>query len=139
MAASIFGGKSILAGKEALNTALKDTQVLWDKTLDSSGGREEWKFCSKAAGRTLQVKKGKRTLFCLMPKVGWFQMIFICGERAASAAQSFELPGKVLDDFKNSSVCRRTLSCGRYLFKYGYGYSEKNAAAETGILSITAQ
>jgi hypothetical protein len=98
MAASIFGEKAVLPNEEALRVALKDTQVLWDKILDISGGKGEWKFYGKAAGWTFQVKKGKRTLFYMMPKDGWFQMTFVYGERAVEAAQAYELPKNVLDD-----------------------------------------
>ena len=98
MAVSIFGEKAILPNKEALSVTLKDTQVLWDEVLDISGGKGEWEFYGKAAGWTFQVKKGKRTLFYMMPKDGWFQMTFVYGERAVEAAQAHELPKNVLDD-----------------------------------------
>ena len=104
MAASIFGEKAILPNKEALSVVLKDAQVLWDKILDFSGGKGEWKFYSKSAGWTVQVKKGKRTLFYLMPKDGWFQMTFVYGERAVEAAQSFGLPETVLNELKQATV-----------------------------------
>ena len=104
MAASIFGEKAIVPDKEALSVALKDNQVLWDKILEFSGGSGEWKFYGKAAGWTFQVKNSKRTLFYMMPKDGWFQMTFVYGERAASAAQSFGLPEKVLSDLKQARV-----------------------------------
>ena len=104
MAASIFGEKEIVPNEEALNAALKDSQVLWDEILDFLGGKGEWKFYSKAAGWTFPVKKGKRTLFYLMPKDAWFQMIFVYGERAVEAAQSFELPEKVLNDIQQATA-----------------------------------
>ena len=98
MAASIFGEKAIIPNEETLSSALKGIQVLWDKILDISGGKGEWKFYGKAAGWTFQVKKGKRTLFYMTPKDGWFQMTFVYGERAVEAAQAYELPKSVLDD-----------------------------------------
>ena len=104
MAASIFGEKEIVPSKEILCSALNDNQVLWDKILEFSGGKGEWKFYGKAAGWTFQVKKGKRTLFYMMPKDGWFQMTFVYGERAVEAARWFELPEKVLNDLKQATV-----------------------------------
>ena len=104
IAASIFGEKAIVPDKEALSTALKDNQVLWDEVLDFSGGAGEWKFYSKAAGWTVQVKKDKRTLFYLMPKDGWFQMTFVYGERAVEAAKSFELPEIVLGKIEQATA-----------------------------------
>ena len=98
MAASIFGEKTIAPNKEALSAALKENQVLWDKTLEISGGKGEWKFYGKAAGWTFQVRKGKRTLFYMMPKDGWFQLTFVYGERAVEAAKAANLPERVLND-----------------------------------------
>ena len=98
MAVSIFGEKAILPNEEALSVTLKDTQVLWDKILEISDGKGEWKFYGKAAGWTFQVKKGKRTLFYMIPKDGWFQMTFVYGERAVEAAPAHELPKNILDD-----------------------------------------
>ena len=98
MSASIFSEKAIIPTQESLSMALKDNLVLWNRILDSSGGKGEWKFYSKAAGWTLQVKKGKRALFYLMPKEGWLQMIFVFGERAVEAAKSADLPKQVLND-----------------------------------------
>ena len=104
MAASIFGEKAIIPDKEALSVTLKDNHVLWDEILDFSGGSGEWKFYSKSAGWTMQVKKGKRTLFYLMPKDGFFQMTFVYGERAVEAAKSFELPEKVLGNIEQATA-----------------------------------
>ena len=104
MAASIFSEKAIVPDKEALGIALKDTQVLWDEILDFSDGSGEWKFYSKAAGWTMQVKKSKRTLFYLMPKDGWFQMTFVYGERAVEAAKSFGLPENVLGNIEQATA-----------------------------------
>ena len=98
MAASVLGEKTIVPDEEALNAALKGGKTLWDKMIDISGGSGEWKFYSKAAGWTYPVKKGKRTLFYMMPKDGWFQLTFVYGERAVEAAKSADLPEQVLID-----------------------------------------
>jgi hypothetical protein len=98
MAASIFGEKAIVPNKETLSVALKDNQLLWDKMISISGGKGEWKFYTKAAGWTCSVKKNKRTLFYMMPKDSWFQLIFVYGERAFEAAKSAGLPEQVLND-----------------------------------------
>ena len=63
MALNIFGEKEIVPDNEILSAALNDNQDLWDRILEFSGGKGEWKFYEKAAGRTFQVKEGKRTLF----------------------------------------------------------------------------
>ena len=98
MAASIFGEKAIVPDKELLAAALKDSKTLWNKMIDLSDGRGEWKFYSKAAGWTYPIKKKKRTLFYMMPKDGWFQLTFVYGERAIEAAKSAGLQEQTLND-----------------------------------------
>ena len=98
MAASIFGEKAVVPNEEALNSVLKDSKILWDKMIVFSGGIGEWKFYSKAAGWTYQIKKNKRALFYMMPKDGWFQLTFVYGERAVEAAKSADLPEQTLSD-----------------------------------------
>ena len=98
MAESIFGEKAIVPNEESLNSALKGSKALWDKMISISEGSSEWKFYSKAAGWTYPIKKNKRTLFYMMPKDGWFQLIFVYGERAVEAAKAAGLPEQTLSD-----------------------------------------
>ena len=98
MSESIFSEKTIVPDEESLGVALKDSKALWDKMFSISEGNGEWKFYSKAAGWTCQVKKNKRTLFYMMPKDGWFKLIFVFGERATEAAKSAGLPEQTLND-----------------------------------------
>ena len=98
MAESIFGEKVIIPNEEMLSEALKSGKVLWDKMIDISEGKGEWKFYMKAAGWTYPIKKNKRTLFYMMPKDGWFKLIFVYGQRAVEAAKSADLPEQILND-----------------------------------------
>ena len=98
MAESIFSEKAIVPNEEMLSTALNASKFMWDKMISISGGSGEWKFYSKAAGWTHPVKKNKRTLFYMMPKDGWFKLIFVYGERAVEAAKLAGLPEQVLSD-----------------------------------------
>ena len=104
MAASIFEEKAIVPNEDSLISALKASKALWDKTVNISGGSGVWKFYSKAAGWTFAVKKGKRTLFYMMPKDAWFQLTFVFGERAVEAAKSANLPEQVLNDLLNAKA-----------------------------------
>ena len=98
MAESIFNEKAIVPNEEMLNTALNSRKKFWDKMISLSEGIGEWKFYSKTAGWTYPVKKNKRTLFYMMPKDRWFQLIFVYGEQAVEAAKSVDLPEQVLND-----------------------------------------
>ena len=104
MAESVFGEKSSMPTEEALIMALKGSEIRWDKMLELCGGVGEWKFYSKAAGWTYPVKKGKRTLFYMMPKDGWFKLFFVYGGRAVEAAQTANLPEKVLEDLLQATA-----------------------------------
>ena len=104
MAESVFGEKGIIPDEEALKISLKDNKKLWDKMINLSGGSGEWKFYSKAAGWTYPVKLAKRTLFYMMPKEGWFRLIFVFGERAVEAAKSAGLPEQVLNDLLQATA-----------------------------------
>ena len=104
MAESIFGEKTIKPDDTALSAALKNSYALWTKMLELSGGAGEWKFYSKAAGWSYQVKSGKRALFYMQPKDGFFRLTFVLGEHAVKAAASADLPAAVLDDLMRATA-----------------------------------
>ena len=104
MAESIFAEKKVIPSEEVLSAALRDNRVLWNKTVALSGGSGEWKFYTKAAGWTYQVKQGKRALFYMIPKVGSFRLIFVYGKRAVEAAKSAGLPEQVMKDLLEAKV-----------------------------------
>ena len=104
MAESVFGDKATVPDEDRLNTALGDSKALWNKIIRISGGSGEWKFYTKAAGWVYPIKKGKRTLFYMMPKDGRFRLTFVFGERAVEAAKSAGLPEPVLTDLLQSTA-----------------------------------
>ena len=97
MAESVFGDKAILPAGDALYAALGQSGPWWDALLAESGGTGEWKHYTKAAGWVYPVKRGKRTLFYLLPKEGNFKLSFVFGERAVQAAKTAGLPPPVLE------------------------------------------
>jgi len=104
MAESIFAEKKVIPSEAVLNESLKDNRGLWDKMIALSGGSGEWKFYTKAAGWTYQVKHGKRALFYMIPKDGLFRLIFVYGKRAVEAAKSAGLPEQVMKDLLEAKV-----------------------------------
>ena len=104
MAESIFSEKATIPNEEALGLALKGNKALWDQMLITSNGVGEWKFYSKAAGWSYQVKQGKRALFYMIPKDGWFRLTFVYGNRAVEAAPAMGLPEAVLNDLQQATV-----------------------------------
>jgi len=102
MADSVFGDKGTIPEEQGLYDVLNSARSSWDEIFGISGGIGEWKFYSKNAGWTYVVKSGKRTLFYMTPKEGWFKVIFVLGKRAVDAAGSADLPGNVFNDLMQS-------------------------------------
>lgn len=119
MAESVFGDKAVVPTDAALSEALGDGRGLWDEMVALAEGSGEWKFYTKAAGWSYPVKRGKRTLFYLLPKAGWFKLTFVLGERAVEAAKTADLPPAVLNDL---------LQARAYVEGRGVSIDVKNAA-----------
>lgn len=48
----------------------------------------EWKSYGVKHGWSLRLKRGKRTIVYLVPCEGWFEVLFILGDRAVTAART---------------------------------------------------
>lgn len=103
MAGSYFMDKETKPTTELLKEALGDSFALWSDLEAWAGTAGEWKF-SKSAGWNFPAKAGKRTLFYLMPKQGWFTLVFVYGGKAVEAAKGAGLPPQVLEDLLNARV-----------------------------------
>lgn len=57
---------------------------------------EQWRFFSPKSGWSLQVLRGKRTVFWLNPRAGHFLASTAFGDRAVEAAREAGLPDEVM-------------------------------------------
>ena len=100
MSLSAFGEKAAVPDDDKVASVLGGAKGLWDKLKEHTARSyedvsEEWKFYSKAAGWTLLIKSGKRTLLYLIPQEGLFKVSFVFGERALKAAEDADIPADV--------------------------------------------
>jgi hypothetical protein len=100
MSLSAFGEKAAVPDDDKVASVLGGAKGLWDKLKEHTARSyenvsEEWKFYSKAAGWTLAIKSGKRTLFYLIPQGGLFKAGFVFGDRALKAAEDADIPADV--------------------------------------------
>lgn len=102
MAVSIFPYKACPPTDDLLGEALGKGMALWDEILQHVAAAGEWKYYTKSAGWTYAVKAGKRTLFYMMPKEGYFFLTFVYGKRAVEAAKTAGLPSGILNDLLHS-------------------------------------
>lgn len=101
MSLSVFEEKAFMPDDAMLTEVLKDGLAHWNQikehiAMACDDVSEQWKYYSKKAGWTLVIKSGGRTVTYLIPLQGYFKMNFVFGEKAATAAQSAELPNSVI-------------------------------------------
>ena len=101
MSLSVFGEKALVPNDEMLKAELCECKSCWDGIVnyiaDTYGNfSEEWKYYSKAAGWSLVIKSGKRTLVYLIPLSGCFKANFVFGDKAVVAAQAAGLPDSLV-------------------------------------------
>lgn len=101
MSLSIFGDKATIPKDEMLAETLSEAEILWKSVIEHiqsnyKNTSQEWKFYSKAAGWTLVIKTGKRTLTYLIPLKNSFKINFVFGEKAVEVAKQFDLPEPVI-------------------------------------------
>lgn len=100
MATSIFDDKLRTPDDPMLQAALAQSYALWrglyaytDETYTASA---EWKFYSKKAGWSYVVKSGKRTLYYLIPRDGYFKINYVFGEKAVNAARDAGMAAEII-------------------------------------------
>jgi len=101
MAESIFNEKAIAPTSSELDNALGETATLLkniEQHLLTQFGEitREWKFYGKKAGWTLALVYQDRRVLHLIPRSGFFTVIFTLGKRAALASQESDLPVEIL-------------------------------------------
>jgi len=100
MPESIFEEKSNQPGTADLYSALGESAAILKKIetyiTNQHGSFEwEWKFYGKKAGWTAATMYKKRRLFHLIPKDGYFTMVFTLGKNGVSACLESSLPEEI--------------------------------------------
>lgn len=96
-----FVGKTARPSDSDLEKALGRAKPVWDRLIADLASEhdvtiQEWKSYSAKAGWSLRLMRGKRTIVWLAPCNGFFQVVFIFGDRALVAARKSGLSARVL-------------------------------------------
>ena len=99
--ANAFIGRTTRPSDRDLETALGHIKPTWDQLIADLAGEhgvtlQEWRSYSPKAGWSLRLKRGTRTIVWLTPHNGFFQVLFILGDKAVLAARQAGLPARVL-------------------------------------------
>ncbi len=99
--ANAFVGNSARPSDSDLEQALGRVKPVWDRLIADLASEQdvsvrEWKSYSTRTGWALRLKRGKRTIVWLAPFNGFFQVLFIFGDRALAAARQSGIPSRVL-------------------------------------------
>jgi len=102
MAEIVFGDKAKKPDDSSLVEVLGESGLIWEdikRHLREEYGDilEEWKFYSQKSGWTLVIKRKKRTILYLQPYKDFFDVFFVYGEKAVSAAEKSALPESILN------------------------------------------
>ena len=107
MSKSVFIDKSNQPDNQMLSEALGETFQVWEEIkrhLKSDYGEliHEWKFYGKNYGWQLKTLRKKRNLFFIIPCAGYFNQIFVFGEKAVAAIEQSDLPDDIKETLKNT-------------------------------------
>ena len=94
---AFIGQKKQPTAKE-LSAALGPVYKSWSDLIENLQlPDKEWNSYSPKYGWSLKLKLKKRTILHLGPREGSFQIAFILGERALTAARASKFPKHILD------------------------------------------
>ena len=101
MSTNAFVGKKEEPLDADLTEALGPVKPAWDQFLadlaqEHGVNIHEWKCYSPKTGWALRVKRKARTIVWLSPSEGFFNVLFILGNKAMRAAQQVKFPQRVV-------------------------------------------
>jgi hypothetical protein len=96
MTPNAFIGRTEPPTERALAAALGAAKPFWDAIVEEMArelglAEREWKSYGVKYGWAFRLKKGKRNIVHLAPGQGSFEVLFILGDRAVSAARAGKL------------------------------------------------
>lgn len=109
MAESIFEEKTNQPGLNDLYEALKESSAILKEIeafiIEKYGSIEwEWKFYGKQAGWTAACRNKNRRLFHLIPKYGYFKIVFTLGKNGVSECLESSLPEDIKQIIRDAPV-----------------------------------
>jgi hypothetical protein len=100
MAISFFDDKMITPTNDMIASALGSSYLFWEELKNHICEEypditEEWKFYGNAAGWSCKIISKKRNLLFFIPLKDSFRLRIVLGEKAATAAESANLPNEI--------------------------------------------
>ena len=107
MSGSIFMDNFIKPDNKMISEMLGGKISLWKDFrhyLNDQYGEliEDWKFYNQKSWWILKLLKKKRNLFFFIPMKDYFRITFVFGDKAVSAIENSDLPGKIKETLINS-------------------------------------
>jgi hypothetical protein len=107
MSVSIFDDKLITPNEDMIALALGSTYSFWEELKNHiceeyPAITEEWKFYGKAAGWSCKIISKKRNLLFFVPLKNSFRLRIVLGEKAATAAESTNLPNEMKQSIREA-------------------------------------
>lgn len=100
MPGGFFTDKSAAPSEAELYALLEAAAAQWqqiEQDVVQDKTTAEWKFYTKKAGWVRVIRKGKRTLFYMLPGAGAFAITFVFGEKATEAVMASEVSQALKD------------------------------------------
>lgn len=103
----VFADKNTVPTGEMLAPVLGATFQFWNEirtylTTEFADLGEDWKCYGKKYGWQLKMLKKKRNLIFLIPKEGFFNAVFIFGDKAVEEIQQSDVPEAIKTELANA-------------------------------------
>lgn len=104
---SIFTDRQLVPTDEALQTALGETEALWQQIRNCAltkypAAIEDWNYPGQKYGWSFRIKDKKRAILYLLPRQGWFYAAFVFGQKACEKIWASTLTDTVKDELRNA-------------------------------------
>lgn len=106
MAGGFFTDRAVIPDDAALSTLLEDAMDPWRHIEQEAVGgttTAEWKYYTKKTGWVRVIRRGKRTLFYMIPDARAFGVSFVFGERAVQAVMESDVNAALKERLANAT------------------------------------
>ena len=106
---SIFTEREVIPSWSELQKALGNDIELWSQIHDFvfekyPNAVEEWNFPGKKYGWSYRIKDRKRAIIYLLPRDGFFKVVFVFGQKATDQVMRSDVSEQIKTDLANARV-----------------------------------
>ncbi|MFC2129266.1 DUF3788 domain-containing protein [Bacteroidota bacterium] len=104
---SIFVDKSIVPTDKDLHGPLGDTYPIWQDIKSLVKKKypepiEEWNYPGKNYGWSFRMKDKKRAIIYFLPRIGYFMVAFVFGDKAMEKIRISGISPKIIEDLEGA-------------------------------------